>query len=632
MKRIFSCFLFQARPGDGLTAGKRRVFWLWNWGLLILAALAVGLFSLILAPGSFGSELFWDYLAHPGLVALNLAPPVLLTVLLYGLTGRAWLACLITAVPVLALSVGNFYKLAFRNDPVVASDLLLLGEAGNMAGNYQLFLFDGLITALAGTALCVVLLALFARGRPKGRARAVVSGVALVCAAALTPVYASDAVYKANANNEHVNQWFATDQYVSRGLLYPFLYSVKEAIPSPPEGYDQREAAALLANYEDADIPEDKKVNVMAIMLEAFNDFTKFDVPGLNTDRVYEVWHALEEEGYSGDLVTNIFAGGTVDTERAFLTGFDELPSFRGPTNSYAWYFRSQGYTVGGMHPGYQWFYDRKNINEYLGFEYYLFVENYFATLTDGWIAVDPIFIPELQLMYQVETEKDKPYFSFSVSYQGHGPYPDDECERNELGFCVDNSDGRYTQEEHYIMENYFSSLYSTQMCLKDLTDYLRDDDEPVVLVLFGDHNPWMGDGNSVYDAMGIDFDLSTKEGLKDYYATRYIIWANDAAKEVLGNDFQGEGPEISPCFLMNQVFELCGWTGPAYLQAIQEAADQVPIQNVPTGRSFAAGSDTGELTAGEEQIAARYKQLEYYYQRNFRYKGLELDYQWGES
>ena len=149
MKRFFSCFLFQVRPGDGLTAGKRRLFWLWNWGLLILAALAVGLFSLMMAPAWYGWEIFYDYFSHPGLVALNLAPPVVLAVLLYGAAGRSWLACLLTAAPVLALSAGNCYKLYFRNDPVVASDLLLLGEAGNMAGNYQLFLFSKLVIALA---------------------------------------------------------------------------------------------------------------------------------------------------------------------------------------------------------------------------------------------------------------------------------------------------------------------------------------------------------------------------------------------------------------------------------------------------------------------------------------------------
>lgn len=134
-----------------------------------------------------------------------------------------------------------------------------------------------------------------------------------------------------------------------------------------------------MQSYEETDIPADKKVNLIGIMLEAYNDFSRFDVPGLKTEVVYGLWHQLEAESYSGDLVTNIFAGGTVDTERGFLTGFSKLPEFRAPTNSYAWYFRSQGYKVEGMHPSNEWFYNRRNINQNLGFENYLFTENYFS-------------------------------------------------------------------------------------------------------------------------------------------------------------------------------------------------------------------------------------------------------------
>ena len=89
MKRLFSCFLFQPRPGDGLSKGRRAAFWVWNALLLGGAALVLGMLSLVMAPGQYGWELFWDYLAHPGLLALNLLPPVVLAALLYGLTGRA---------------------------------------------------------------------------------------------------------------------------------------------------------------------------------------------------------------------------------------------------------------------------------------------------------------------------------------------------------------------------------------------------------------------------------------------------------------------------------------------------------------------------------------------------------------
>ena len=123
MKQLFSCFLFRKRPEDGLSAPRRAAFWLWNGLLMLGAALALGLLCLMLAPAQYGWELFYDYLDHPGLVALNLIPPVVLMALLYGLTGRAWLAYALTALPVLGLAAGNAYKMFFRDDPVIAADL-----------------------------------------------------------------------------------------------------------------------------------------------------------------------------------------------------------------------------------------------------------------------------------------------------------------------------------------------------------------------------------------------------------------------------------------------------------------------------------------------------------------------------
>ena len=228
MKQLFSCFLFRKRPEDGLSAPRRAAFWLWNGLLMLGAALALGLLCLMLAPAQYGWELFYDYLDHPALVALNLLPPVVLMALLYGLSGRAWLAYALTALPVLGLAAGNAYKMFFRDDPVIAADLLLLGEAGNMAGKYQLFLFGKLAAALGCALVSALLLALLARGRPLGRFRAGIAGTALACAAALSPLYASDQVYQDNANEEHINKWSVTQQYVSRGLLYPFLHSVKD--------------------------------------------------------------------------------------------------------------------------------------------------------------------------------------------------------------------------------------------------------------------------------------------------------------------------------------------------------------------------------------------------------------------
>ena len=112
----------------------------------------------------------------------------------------------------------------------------------------------------------------------------------------------------------------------------------------------------------------------------------------------------------------------------------------------------------------------------------------------------------------------------------------------------------------------------------QSLSDYLDTLDEPVVLFLYGDHKPWLGNGASIYQGLGINLDTATQEGFLNYYSTWYLIWGNQAAKAQLGNPFQGEGPDLSPCFLMDEVFRQCGWEGPAYMQAQREAALALPV------------------------------------------------------
>lgn len=617
MKRFFSYFLFQTRPEETLTSRQRAVFWLWNALLTAGAAVVLGLASLLLATGNASAKvMFMDYLRHPALVALNLLPPLLLMALLYGATGRAWAAYLITALPVLGLSLGNYYKLVFRDDPVLASDLLILGEAGKMAGKYHLFLDRKLAMALLPVLVAGIALFLLVRGRPRLPVRGGIAAAALAASLALIPVYGSDDTYNKNANTDHINPWSATQQYISRGLMYPFLHSVKTAMPSPPEGYSEREAAALLAEYQDADIPEDKKVNIVGVMLEAFADFSAYEEIEFQQD-VYAAYHALEAESYTGNLLTNIFAGGTVDTERAFLTGM--APSdinYRANTSSYVWYLKSQGYQTSGDHPSNSWFYNRVNINSYLGFDRYRFAEDHYTALTGEDTAWDYTFFPELTGSILEQLGNDAPLFSFSVSYQGHGPYGDYACWWGEVDDYVANYN--LAQEERTILANYFGSVMSTQYYLSEMVDVFRAMDEPIVVVVFGDHKPWLGNSNSVYNALGIDLSRMSVDSFYNYWSTRYLIWANDAAKEVIGHDMVGEGPDVSPCFLMNVLFERLGWEGDAYMQAVEPIRQELPMVHRYGSYLTADGELTLTPTGEQAELARRFHSLEYYRAHHF--------------
>ena len=357
-------------------------------------------------------------------------------------------------------------------------------------------------------------------------------------------------------------------------MVYPFLHSVGDYLEAYAS-YDAAAAQAILSQYEDGVIPEEKKVNLISIQLEAFADLSLYDIDGLSPD-VYRGFHALQAESYTGTLITDIFAGGTTETEWAVLTGGNRHGDFAYDTNSVAWYLKSQGYTANGSHPCRDWFYNRLTVNPNLGLDDYLFTDNYYYQfIQEGEdVAYDDVFFPDLEArLTEYFATNEAPLFSFNVTYQGHGPYDTDRV-WGSGDYCT----GDYQQTTLNALNNYFLHIENTSDWVEQFADYLDTLDEPVVLLLYGDHKPWMGNNGSMYAELGISLDTTTEEGFRNYYSTWYLIWGNQAAKDLLGEDFQGQGPDLSPCFLMNHVFEMLGWEGSAYMQAQRETAHTLPV------------------------------------------------------
>ena len=619
-----SFFLFRKSTEKEWALWMKLLFWTWRVIVLLAGAAAMGYITLKFAFGIYPSEVFTGYLETPGLAALNIIPAVWLVCFLYALFGRTWVAFLAGGGAVLGLSLGNFFKLLYRDDPLIFEDMLILREASLMATGdyYSIFIDKRIALAFACLVLGTLFLALFARGVVKGwKKRVALVLAALLSGSLLLPTYLDDEKYASFQNYEHLNQWNQTQNYVAHGFLYPFIHSVGDAVFNRPEGYSKKEAEALLSQYADADIPEEKKVNFITIMREAYVDFSKYDVEGLDVSG-YDLYHALQSESYTGTLLTNIFAGGTTDSERCFLTGIGSNHNFRSNTNSYPWYFRDQGYTVEGSHPYYSWFYNRKNLNYYIGFEKYRFLEGDYEYLSGAFYVRDSVFYSEIYNDFVKNKETGKPYFSYNLNIQSHGPYYT-HVSISDKEYLT----GNYSQGCKNAMDNYMFEIMDGDVQLMKLVENLRSDEDPVVLVVFTDHLPWMGDGNVFYQEMGVCVDVVTgsEESFRTRYQTDYLIWANDAAKEILGNDFCGQGPTISPIYLMNLVFDLCGYEGNAFMQAMDDMMEVFPVVT-SNGFLVVDGVFTEELAIPEERKAL-YKDftyLQYYWRNEFQYKALK--------
>lgn len=580
------------------------------------------LFTLYYSIGAFPFDMFFSYFKNPLIIILNYIPILFTIIFIYLLSTKISLSVFISSLLYLPLTMVNYFKLALRNDPLLMEDFMYIKEALNMQKNYTLNFRKGMLLAIF---LCILLTVIlyFLFDRKKEKIKITKKNIIIRCTSTvlttvafglcLPKLYFNSDIYSKTENTGLINIWSSTQQYISRGFVYSFLNSYTDIKNTKPENYNEELAKQDLNSYTYYDIENEKKVNIISIMLEAYNDFSKFDTIEFEKNP-YELLHEIQKESYYGELCTDIFAGGTVVTERNFLTGYSNFPSFRKNVNSFVRYFSEQGYTVEGSHPCYEWFYNRLNANEKLGFSNYYFFENKYAELSDNTISDDNILFNEILNLYYEGINTGNPYFSFNLTYQNHGPYSN-EKKYNESYIKIKPE---YTEEGINIFNNYLTGIEDTTKEIYNMISELKQSTEPVVLILFGDHNPWLGDNSTVYTMLGIDFNVDNEEGFYNLYCTPYIIWANNAAKEALGENFVGAGPTISPCFLMSEFFELAGFKGNEFMQVNTELKNTLNIVHT-SERYKEKGILTTTLSNDAKQILDKFINIEYYWSNNFK-------------
>ena len=588
---------------------------------LLVFALCNGLIALRLTAGSYSNispARYWaSYTARPVTMCLNLLPAVLFMAFGCFLTRRPWAAQLFSSTLTLGMALANFFKVQLRGDPLIATDVRLLRTASGVVGFYTPTWTPAVYAALEQSALLLALVFLLLPLRVRLAWKPRLGGAAacvLLAPLLYSQVFMNMYLYGLSDNPDAIdNRWSEVEVFLSRGFWYPFVRSIHNTLRDVPQGYSRQMAQVLLDDYETADIPPERKVNVCAVMLEAFSDLSDFPelarYPELRA--VYSPLHTMEQESVSGRLLTNIFAGGTVDSEWGFLTGYTRHGLFRADLDSYVYYFNSQGYQTLYRHPGHSWFYNRNHITEYLGFQDIMFSESGFQELVDVDRAPrhsDHELFTFLLSELASQTEQSQPMFSFSVSYQNHGPYDDDSSP----AYFIREDESGLSEESVNILNQYLYGIQDTLNELQAFRSGLEELDEPVVLVVFGDHKPWLGNDMSVYLEAGVNIEPETLEGFRGYYGTPWFIWANAAAKERLGSDFCGDGGEFSPCFLMPALFDCCGWDGPAFMGLARDLRARTPLVHA-AGLFLENGVLTEELSPENKKFYQDYRCAEYW-------------------
>ncbi len=529
-----------------------------------------------------------------------------LWILTYVLKSLRWSFLIVSVLANLGAFV-NYVKIFYRQEPFMARDFKIVMEAFNMSQKYDLnfnstngYIFIGSIVT---SFVIFAMLKKFNFEYDRRISNVILS--ALVLTFFLKDFVFDSANYKRLGAKSGLSPWVEVECFQSKGFIYPFTYSVKNSMPYKYEHFNKREAQELYGKYKPEEIPEEKRVNLVVVMLESFKDFYKLQNEKMQfSSNPYEYFYQLQKESISGSLLVNSFGGGTFLTETHVMSGYKHTPLFNRTTKCYPRYFKENGYKTVAFHPYTGSFYNRNNVYPNMGFDEFYEFDKTFKDLYE--------YPPMDNLLYYFMNDKfnasKNPKFMFAVTFQNHGPYPTDKLLYEEPYIIW--QDG-YDIDNYKYFNNYLNGISESSNSLKILIDNLRASDEPTLFVAFGDHSPSMGSNNSISKMFGLNDSTSQLEGIYNLYETPYIIWANDRCKEVLGRDFVGEGRDLEPIFLMSDIFKYMGYEGPEYNQYLEDFSKDISIMKETFFR--VKGEYTQNPSEKYKRAIKEFKNFEYY-------------------
>lgn len=458
-----------------------------------------------------GIRFVWD---HPFLILLSAAILTAFYALALLVPKRNFVWLCITVV-IVGLAVTNSILLCFRITPLAATDIALLTSVFEIMGIY-LTVWQIILLVLLVLVVIVGLIYLGIRMKKQ-----VYHPLLAVCNAVISILAVVLMIHIGDARG-----WLQTefanlpDAYADNGFVYCFTRSLFDRGISKPDTYDEDTVDNILEDMKKQKTNEvEEKPNIIFIQLESFMDLKRMQ--GVTySEEPTPVYSSLRKTCPGGFLKVPSVGAGTANTEFEILTGMtlDYFGAGEYPyktvlqdetCESMAYNLRELGYRTGVLHNNTGSFYSRNKVFANLGFDYFVSSE-YMENLSYnpiGW-AKDKVLTGQIQHILKATSEPDLIY---TITVQDHGKYPTELLENPHIkvsGFAPED------EERQNAFTYYVNQCHETDAFLGSLIATLNAFEEPVVLVLYGDHLP--------------NLDITEEElASGNLFQTEYVIWSN---------------------------------------------------------------------------------------------------------
>lgn len=493
----------------------------------VAAIWAIILNLLIETLGRFPTTTIWgglQFMVQEPLIFLYNTMIIFATLVIASIFKRRLFVFTVITIFWLIIGIVNGVILTQRMTPFTVKDLSILDDGITIVTNY--LSTAQIVMAASGVVFAIGLLVLlYIKGPKKAlpvKWKRNLIGIVIV-------IGATFGMTSYMIGSGKVETFFGNLAYAYRdyGVVYCFTNTWLNTGISKPEGYSEESILDIFSQEELGDDnamlleqkdEDEKHPNIVFLQLESFIDPMTIKSIGLDKEACPN-FRKLVENYPSGQLTVPACGAGTANVEFEVMSGLSV--KFFGPgeypyksvlkektLETIAYDLKSLGYSTHAIHNHRAVFYNRNTVFANMGMDTFTSIEymNNVEKTPKNW-AKDDVLVECMLDALNSTQQRDMIY---TISVQGHGKYPSEQV----LSDPEIKVTSAPTEELKWKFEYYVNQIYEMDQFIGKLVEEFEKYDEPIVLVMYGDHIP------------AIDL---TEEDLENgnLYGTEYVIWSN---------------------------------------------------------------------------------------------------------
>lgn len=449
-------------------------------------------------------------------------------------------AVIIPAVAIAILGIANCFVISFRGMALSGGDLFSINTAMTVVSSYEYkldwFMFMELFLTLG---ICIISCKLRGFRAFHWKVR-----VLLLCAwCVLAGAYYHICCQTSYLEEHDIRSGGFSHQlrYKQYDMLFTTLCTCFYMVADKPEEYSVERVEALAEEYitgTDMEKQETKMPHLVVIMNESFADYSDIGEGIDFSEDCMPFIHGLTENTIKGTAYASIFGANTPNSEYEFLTGntMGFLPEssvgfnvfVRGNMPSLASQLKSLGYTTLAMHPYRGTNYRRHIVYPQIGFDAYYDRKHFMSPqYIRRYISDETLYKRIIREFEKHVEESDDPLFSYNVTIQNHGGYTASSVQNLKTNIRVLNED-----VDTFQVQQYANLIKASDEAFEQLIEYFSSREEPVVVVMFGDHQASLG--TATYEHLIGKEEKLTPEELMEKYKIPFVAWANYDIEEAI--------------------------------------------------------------------------------------------------